>query len=60
MFLVRRFRRRRPSGDEELDERTREENEKFRAGHDALIHVAEPAADRWQRQTDDEFKPPSY
>jgi len=60
MFLVRRFWRRRPSGDEELDQRAREENEKFRAGHDALIHVAESAADRWQRQADGEFKPPSY
>jgi hypothetical protein len=49
------------SDDAGLDERTREENEKFRAQHDgAIMGRAQPAADRWQQRTDKEFKPPSY
>ena len=60
-MLFRRWRRRKASDDVDLDERTREENEKFRAQHDGLIQGrAQPAADRWQRRTDNEFKPPSY
>ena len=59
--MLRWWRRRKGSSETDLDERTREENEKFRAQHDGLIQGrAQPAADRWQRRTDDEFKPPSY
>jgi hypothetical protein len=44
-----------------LDDQTREANKKFRAQHNGLIQGrAQPAADRWQRRTDNEFKPPSY
>lgn len=61
MGLLRRWRRRKVSDDAGLDERTREENEKFRAQHDgAIMGRAQPAADRWQQRTDKEFKPPSY
>jgi hypothetical protein len=43
-----------------VDSRTREETEKVRAQHDGLIQgQARPAADRWQRRTDNEFKSPS-
>lgn len=59
MRLFRWFRRREAPGDSELDERTREENEKFRAQHDGMQGRAQPAADRWQKRTDNEFKPPS-
>jgi hypothetical protein len=60
MPLFRRWRRRKTPGDAGLDERSREENEKFRAQHDGLIQgPAQPAADRWQQRTDDEFKPPA-
>jgi hypothetical protein len=60
MFLKRWFQRR---GDDEseLDSKARAENEKYRAQHDSLIEGrAQPAADRWQRRTENEFKPPSY
>jgi len=54
------LRRLEASDDSGVDERTREENEKFRAQHDGMQGRAQPAADRWQRRTDNEFKPPSY
>jgi hypothetical protein len=60
MRLFRWLRRHDAADDSELDERTREENEKFRAQHDGMQGRAQPAADRWQRRTDNEFKPPSY
>jgi hypothetical protein len=61
MQLLRRWRRNKRDDEAELDEGTREENEKFRAQHDGLIQGrGQPAADRWQRRTDNEFKPPSY
>jgi hypothetical protein len=61
MFLRRWLKRRKTTDVEEIDERGREENEKFRSQHDGLIlGRAQPAADRWQRRTDNEFKPPSY
>lgn len=61
MQFLRRWRRRKGSSDAELDERSREENEKFRAQHDGLIQGhAQPAADRWQQRTDNEFKPPLH
>ena len=61
MRFLRRLRRRKDSNSAELDERTRGANETFRKQHDGLIQgTAQPAADRWQRRTDDEFKPPSY
>jgi hypothetical protein len=60
MQLLRRWRRRKSAGDPDLDERTRTANETFRAQHDGLQGRAQPAVDRWQRRTDDEFKPPSY
>lgn len=46
MRLFRWLRRRDASDDSDLDERTREENEKFRAQHDGLQGRAQPAADR--------------
>lgn len=61
MQLLRRWRRKEHYDDANLDERARGENEKFRAQHDGLIQGrAQPAADRWQARTDNEFKPPSY
>ncbi len=43
-----------------LDERTREENEEFRAEHEGLVRApGQAAADRWQRSVDEEFEPPS-
>jgi hypothetical protein len=61
MFLKRWFRRHATDDESELDGRTRTENAKYRAQHDNLIEGrAQPAADRWQRRTDNEFKPPSY
>ena len=59
-MLFRRWRRRKAADDADLDERSREENEKFRAQHDGMQGRAQPAADRWQKRTDNEFKPPSY
>jgi hypothetical protein len=61
MFLKRWLRRLAADDESELDGETRAENEKYRAQHDSLIEGrAQPAADRSQRRTDDEFKPPSY
>jgi len=61
MQFLRRWRRKSGGGDAELDDQTREANKKFRAQHNGLIQGrAQPAADRWQRRTDNEFKPPSY
>ena len=60
MGLRRLWKRRRMSDETGVDSRTREETEKFRAQHDGLIQgQAQPAADRWQRRTDNEFKSPS-
>lgn len=43
-----------------VDEETRGENEKFRVQHDGMQGRAQPPADRWQKRTDNEFRPPSF
>jgi hypothetical protein len=59
MGFLGRWRRKKVKSDAELDDQTREQNARFRAHHDGMM-VAQPAADRWQRQIESEFKPPSY
>jgi len=58
MRFLRRWRDKKRHDNTALDERTRGENEKFRAQHDGMQGRAQPAADRWQKRTDNEFKPP--
>ncbi len=61
MGLRRLWRRRKASDETSVDSWTREEAERFRAQHDGLIQgQAQPAADRWQRRADNEFKPPTH
>jgi len=58
MRFLRRWRHLKRRDDSGVDEQTRAENEKFRAQHDGMQGRAQPAADRWQKRTDNEFKPP--